>query len=41
MLTENLLLEYYSTTKNVLIRIFRTGARTRGVKSQWCEESVV
>ena len=42
-LTENLLLEYYSNMKIflrlkiVLIRIFRTRARIRGVNSQRCE----
>ena len=30
-------LEDYSTTKKILIRIFRTGVRTRGVNSQRCE----
>ena len=31
--------EHFSPSKNVLIRIFRTGARTRGVNSQRCEVS--
>ena len=43
-MTENLLLEYCSTT-NIFVQnffsiwIFRTGARTRGVNSQRCEVS--